>query len=341
MSSMAIATLLVARVAVATEDLRDVVPSTVSPAAAAAMRQATQMRGKFAMAIAPPKTLEEWQTRRRELDAMVTDFTAPLLARLAPSLREGRLADVPVIFVTPRLYREGSRLLIYVHGGAHTMMSAHSSLASAALMAQASGLEIVSVDYVLAPPGDWRTATDQVVAVYRALLAQGHKPRAIGMFGDSAGGGLVAGSVFKMRDMRIPLPGALVLQSPWMDVTGAGDSYLTLAQADPLLSMRDLQPSADAYADPKDQRHPYVSPVYGDFRKAFPPTLIQGGTREIFLSDFVRAYQAIGAGGGVAVLDLYEGMPHVFQVTLPDTPEAQAAMVKASRFWQAHLARTK
>jgi monoterpene epsilon-lactone hydrolase len=36
-----------------------------------------------------------------------------------------------------------------------------------------------------------------------------------------------------------------------------------------------------AYVD--DWTNPYVSPVYGDFGKGFPPTLIQGGTREIRL----------------------------------------------------------
>ena len=53
--------------------------------------------------------------------------------------------------------------------------------------------------------------------------------------------------------------------------------------------------AALAYADPADQRHPHVSPVYGDFSKGFAPTLIQGGTRELFLSHFVRLYRAIDA----------------------------------------------
>ena len=37
--------------------------------------------------------------------------------------------------------------------------------------------------------------------------------------------------------------------------------------------------------------------VYGDFRKGFPPTLIQGGTKEIFLSNFIRLYQALDQAG--------------------------------------------
>lgn len=46
------------------------------------------------------------------------------------------------------------------------------------------------------------------------------------MYGDSAGGGLIAGSVLKMRDERIGIPAAIMLWSPWTDVTGSGDSYV-------------------------------------------------------------------------------------------------------------------
>ena len=65
-------------------------------------------------------------------------------------------------------------------------------------------------------------------------------------------------------------------------------------KADPITSANlTLKNMADAYANPSDQENPYVSPVYGNFSKGFPPTLIQGGTKDILLSDFVRLYQAI------------------------------------------------
>ena len=50
----------------------------------------------------------------------------------------------------------------------------------------------------------------------------------------------------------------------------------------------------------------------GDYTQGFPPTLIQGGTKEIFLSNFVRHYQALDAAGQTVKLDLYDGMIHVF-----------------------------
>ena len=100
-----------------------------------------------------------------------------------------------------------------------------------------------------------------------------------------------------------------------------------------------LGPAAFAYADPLDQKHPYVSPVYGDFTKGFPPTLIQIGTRETFLSNAVRLYQALDTAGMTVKLDVYEGMPHIFQTLLPDSPEARTAIGKMDAFLAEHLDR--
>ena len=160
------------------------------------------------------------------------------------------------------------------------------------------------------------------------------------VFGESAGGGLMAGSVLKMRDKGLGQPAAVVLWSPRADVTNSGDSAITLKTVDPAHRYdKQLKAAAGACADPKDQKHPYVSPVYGDYSKGFPPTLIQGGTREIFLSHCVRQYRAIDEGGGLAVLDLYEGMPHIFQVRpeLAEAPETRAALKKMATFLKRHL----
>ncbi|HMO45757.1 MAG TPA: alpha/beta hydrolase fold domain-containing protein [Rubrivivax sp.] len=95
--------------------------------------------------------------------------------------------------------------------------------------------------------------------------------------------------------------------------------------------------AAAAYADPQDQKHPYVSPVYGDFGKGFPPALIQGGLKETLLSGFVRLYQALDAAGVPVKLDLYEGMIHNFQDRMPDAPESALALSKMRAFLRPHL----
>jgi acetyl esterase/lipase len=55
------------------------------------------------------------------------------------------------------------------------------------------------------------------------------------------------------------------------------------------------------------------------------------------LSDAARLYQALKLAGGSAELDVYEGMPHVFQAYMTGTPEQRAAYAEAKRWWSSHL----
>jgi acetyl esterase/lipase len=208
-------------------------------------------------------------------------------------------------------------------------------------VANSTGLRIISVDYSLAPISKWNQTTNEVLSVIKALTEeQGYSMGDIAMFGDSAGGGLADGSVLKMRDDGIGNPAALVLWSPWIDVTRKGDTYVTLANADPSISANlTLKNMADAYANPSDQKNPYVSPVYGNFSKGFPPTLIQGGTKETLLSDFVRLYQALDQTNVPVKLDIYEGMPHDFQFALLGTPESKLAISKMNDFLNEYLSK--
>jgi len=157
------------------------------------------------------------------------------------------------------------------------------------------------------------------------------------MYRDSAGGGLVARSVLKMRDEGIGIPAAIVLWSPWTDISGEGDTHSTLKNADPFVPESMLKNMGGAYAKVTDQKNPYVSPVYGNFTNGYSPTLIQVGTKEILLSDAVRLYQALDQADIPVKLDIYDGMPHVFQTTLYNTPESSLAILKTSELLKEFL----
>jgi acetyl esterase/lipase len=317
---------------------RFAIPNTVSPEGARAL---SGLYGLIKIQLSKgkrPASVEDWDRQNSRISAIIEPRNQKLVKELGTATTTETLGGVPVIRVRPKEYKANGRTLVYLHGGGYTMFSAGALLGLPSLLATATGDEVISVDYTLAPRGNWRTVTDQVIAVWKALLASGVKAEEVGIFGDSAGGGLTAGVVLKMRDQGLALPGAVYLMSPWSDLTNTGDTYSTLAAADPLLDAERLSWSADAYAQPADQKNPYVSPVYGDYSKPFPPTLIQAGTREIFLSHAVRHYQAIRAGGHEAVLDVYEGMPHVHPSLIPDTPESRTAIARAAAFFKAHLA---
>jgi monoterpene epsilon-lactone hydrolase len=320
-------------------DMQYAVPRAVSPEAAAILGAMLQVQ----RASLPLRSAlgTDFAALRARAEEGVEARAAATIQRTGITVTPDTVGGVPVLRIVPPGAATGGRVLVYVHGGGWALGSARGSLNGAAIYAVATGLPVISVDYGLAPEHDFRDITGQVVAVYRALLSGGHRPNQIGMFGDSAGGNIIPGSMLRARDEGLPMPAALVLLSPCFDLGEDGDTRTTLAAAEPALDLPvTLRAMLLGYAgSPENIRNPWASPVYGDFSRGFPPTLIQGGTRELLVSDFVRGYQAIRAGGNEAVLDIYEGMPHVFMTYLSATPEGRRAITTARDFFLARLVR--
>jgi acetyl esterase/lipase len=285
-----------------------------------------------------PADLPGWRQLQAWAEADGKSKSEPLLKRYAYTAIEGNLGGVPILDVRPKDWKDNGKALVYTHGGAHVMYSAASLLGRAVVAANSTGLRVISIDYTLAPHAKYNQMSDEVVTAIHALLEQGQRLEDLAIYGDSSGGGLAAAVVLKMRDRALGMPAAAVLVSAWLDVTPSGDTENTLHDADPnQLYEKHGKFAAAAFADPKDQKDPYASPVYGDFTKGFPPTLIQGGLKETLLSGFVRLYQALDAAEVPVKLDLYEGMIHNFQDRIHDAPEAVLARKKMRRFLHQYL----
>lgn len=311
-------------------------PATLSPEARAGLERFTRERRNAPMPA--PDDAAGWRKVQADVEQARAEANAAVVRAYRPVIEARELGGVPVLDIKPRDWKGGQQVLVYTHGGGYALYSARSRLMSSVPMAADTGRRVIAVDYTLAPHAQWRAVTDQAVAVIRALVREGHALTQIAVYGESAGGGLAAAEVLKLRDQGLGMPAAVVLWSPWADITDTGDTYATLQEADPVLYYPgNLKNCADAYAAPADQRHPYVSPVYADYKAGFPPTLIQVGTREIFLSNAVRLYQAMDQAGVAVTLDPYEGMWHIFQVFNHDIPEARIARAKARAFLDRHL----
>src|SRR5262249_5818263 len=155
------------------------------------------------------------------------------LQRYRPTVEARKVGGVPVLAVTPQGWKDNGKVLVHLHGGAYTLHSARSRLTSSAPAAHATGLLVLSVDYTVGPSGKWKQVTDEVLAVFAGLREQGRALKDIAIYGESAGGGLAAGSVLKMRDHGLGMPAAVVLWSPWADITDRGDSSVTMRGFDP------------------------------------------------------------------------------------------------------------
>jgi epsilon-lactone hydrolase len=185
-------------------------------------------------------------------------------------------------------------------------------------------------DYRMPPVHPYPAALEDCLAVYRHALAERPASKII-VSGSSAGANLAAALVLRARDEELPLPAALVLLTPQVDLTESGDSFQTNHGIDtlaPLMTVNRL------YAGGHDLAHPYLSPLFGDLT-GLPPTFLQTGTRDLFLSNTVRMHRRLLAAGVEVELHVFEAMGHGgFGGTTPEDLEL-AAEVK--RFEEQHL----
>jgi acetyl esterase/lipase len=218
------------------------------------------------------------------------------------------------------------RALIYVHGGGFFMGGGTLALKAAQAYASRMKIRTYVPDYRMPPDHPFPAALDDVVATYRHLLTR-HAPACMAILGVSAGGGLAASAVLKLRDLGLPMPGATVLLTPEADLTESGDSFETNKFLDIVLVDR-LTESVLLYADGHNLQDPYLSPIFGDFSQGFPPTLLVSGTRDLFLSNTVRLHRALRRAGVEADLHVFEAMPHGGFFGAPEDDESMDEQVR-------------
>ena len=128
------------------------------------------------------------------------------------------------------------------------------------------------------------------------------------------------------------MPAALVLLSPEVDLTEGGDSFEALMGLDPVLKSR-LSVANALYAAGRALDDPLLSPLFGDLR-GFPPTLLQSGTRDLFLSNTVRMHRALRGADVAAELHVFEAMPHGGFFTGPEDADKDREIARfVARHW--------
>lgn len=284
-------------------------------------------------------------TRRIDADndvELLRDLWRRVASRLS-TMKETRVdavsfAGVDAAWMQPPGVAEDAPVLLYLHGGAYVAGSSYTHRRMVSYLAHYSGCRALVPNYRLAPEHPFPAGLEDCVAVYRALLDT-LPAKNIVVAGDSAGGGMTMALLLSLREAGDPLPAAAYLLSPWLDLTGSGESASTRATVDPMFDIKDM-PKASAHYAPQDrQRDPLVSPVFAD-PKGLPPMLIQVGDEEILLSDSTRLAERISAVGGDVNLQVWPGMWHVFQYYIRRIPEAERALRDAGRYLKDILPRS-
>ncbi|MNF64402.1 Monoterpene epsilon-lactone hydrolase [compost metagenome] len=316
------------------------IPEWVSPEMRAFMR----LLEDPAITLPPfpaPDNIAAWEQTAARMETQWIQKYAPYIQSVDPRIDEITLGGVTCYDIRPKNLADDSKVLIYMHGGAYVVYRAGGSMLGRGVMAaDLWNVRVVSIDFSLAPRRKFDEITDECVAAVSALVEQGIPLKNIAFYGDSAGGSLAAAVVLKMRDRGLGMPAALAMVSPWLDVTLDPDSLVSLQNQETSYVMQHVKAAGAAWADPKDQKNPYASPVYGDFTKGYIPTMIQGGLKEILLSGMVRMYEKLEDAEIPVKLDLWEAMPHNFPDRVPNAPESIRARKRMGAFLRAHLGLT-
>jgi epsilon-lactone hydrolase len=217
--------------------------------------------------------------------------------------------------------------VLYLHGGAFVEGIFFWHWYFIARMVERLGMTFTVPLYPLAPEHDAATIGAFALDLYRQLLADRPEPWVI--MGDSAGGGLATALTQQATAAGLTPPAALVLLSPWLDLTMTDPAQEALEKVDPLLSRAGPEAAGRWYAGAWPTTDPRVSPMFGDIA-ALPRTLLFCGTHDILVTD-ARRFTALAKAAGVPIeYHEEEGLIHAYPLLF--FPESRKARDRIMQF---------
>ena len=252
---------------------------------------------------------EAWLRYIESRDAVIVSALAGMTAAMPLQRDQFEIDGVTTYVLRPDHVPDADETPIYleIHGGGLILGGGEACIAMSTMTSLGRNMITWSVDYRMPPLHPYPAALDDCMAVYRKALAT-RPPEDLFVGGGSAGGNLAAALLLRAKDEGLPMPAGLVLATPEIDLTESGDTFQTLLGIDNVLT-GSLMNANRLYAGDHDLADPYLSPLFGDLT-GFPPTLLQSGTRDLFLSNTVRMHRKLRAAGVDAELHVFEAMPH-------------------------------
>jgi acetyl esterase/lipase len=313
-------------------------PPSVYSSEEARAEQAKRAAMAASMPTQMPRSVED--TRKR-LDVAMAPQVATMYEKYPVEMTEHVLDGVPVRLFRPKDGKyDRERVLINLHGGAFSVCWNMCSQLESVPVAAVSGIEVVSVNYRMAPEHRHPAGIEDLEKVYRQILKH-HKPEHIGIYGCSAGGALAAQAGAWLPAHGLPQAGALGIFGAGGVRFMAGDSAYIAGYVDGMLpapSEGDEQPDlARGYFDGADMDGPIVSPgLHQDVLKAFPPTMLITSTRAMDMSPAIYTNSMLMKAGVETDMIVAEGLGHcyIYSANLPESQDAYAAI---AAFFKEHL----
>ena len=164
-----------------------------------------------------PEDLEHQRAAQELFGRLVT----PSIGIRNDSLTVG---SIPAEWVSLEHGHDRHHAVLYCHGGGYTCGQLGYARILASKLALATGFDVLSFEYRLAPEHPFPAAIEDAVAMWDYLMYMGYGARDVIIAGDSAGGNLALELALKLKEQGRAQPRGLLLFSPWTDMTASGNA---------------------------------------------------------------------------------------------------------------------
>jgi acetyl esterase len=258
---------------------------------------------------------------------------------------ESRGVKGPGGYIPIRIYRPDGPgpfgAMVSFHGGGWVTGKLDSDEYKSHVLARASGVAIVSVEYRLAPEHKFPAAAEDCYAVTewtaKNAAALGLDAKRIGVGGSSAGGNLSAAVALMCRDRSGPALAFQLLTYPVIDDDFDRPSYRDNPKGK-VISREQMAWFWDQYAPGTSERgNPYLNPLCAKDLKGLPPALVITAEFDP-LRDEGEAYAKRLSEAGVEVrLSRYDGCVHGFLSIMVLHRKSQAALAETAAAMRRYL----
>lgn len=257
------------------------------------------------------------EQRREASDALAERYPTPADVEITPVVANGVPAEWTY---TPAAREDGA--ILYLHGGGFVWGSLASHRHFVSELGRAAEMKTLALDYRRAPEFPFPHALDDAINGYKYLLDRSRK---IAVAGDSAGAGLAAAMLVRLRELGLPQPASAVLFSPWTDMSISAGSYVRNAERDPVLNRDLMLFLAGQYLGDRPTNTPLASPVFADLHGIAPLTIFVGAT-EALLDDSIALARSATLADVQVRLEIWPKMFHFWPNYYQELEEGRQAV---------------
>lgn len=228
--------------------------------------------------------------------------------------------------------------VVYTHGGGYFCLCVELYSPLLSTYVSRTGVDIFAMDYRLPPEHCFPAPLEDCYAGLRYVhdnSAQfGVDPERIAVMGDSAGGGLCAGTAILARNRGLKLAKQLVINGN-LDDRNVGPKSLPALARFTTWSIEDNITGWDAYLGPGHEFKNYIAPPAAPARlenmTELAPLYLDVGALDILRDEGIQYAMKVAKASVDVELHVYPGVPHSFEAFCPQTNIAKMAMQNRER----------